>query len=229
MKNGVVPILLVLALAACGQTAPSVNKAKPNYPAQNFAASTDTQAKTSVKNWNFQGAETGVTVTGADAGSKGVHTLSISVADAKTFKVARAFKGAAGETVASLELLLKNDGSVTSSKTGNPFDAALCPDCMESDFVGANPGINQLTPQLAAPTPIETLPPVIIADPTDVTLVTTQCNKALKNLTAAAMTLSRICGSSPNSLNCAIATAGYWFIYQQQVVPACGPVLGPSL
>jgi hypothetical protein len=234
MKKFIFAPILILALAACGQTTVSTpTKAKPNYPAQNFAASANTQSKTAVTAWNFQGAETGLSIAGTGAGSKTFHTLNISGVDAKTFKITRAYKNAAGDTLASLEMLLKNNGTLSSSKTGNPSDATLCPECMESDFASANPDSNPLTPafkaQLAAPNPVETLPPVIIADPSDVTLVTTACSKALRRLARAAMSVSSVCDSSPNSLSCAYAITAYWFLYQQEVVPTCGPIVGPGL
>jgi hypothetical protein len=226
--------ILILALAACGKTTvPTQTKAKPNYPAQNFAASANTQSKTTVKNWSFQGAETGLSITGADAGGKAFQTLNIAGVDAKTFKITRTYKNAAGDTLASLEMLLKNNGKLSSSKTGNPSDAALCPECMDADLVSANPDSNFVTQnlkaQLSAPNPVETLPPVVIADPSDVTLVTTACSKALKRLARAAMNVSAFCEGSPNSLSCAVAVTAYWFLYSQEVVPTCGPIVGPGL
>jgi hypothetical protein len=219
------PILL-LALAACGQSTVSTpTKATPNYPTQNFPASSDTQSKTAVKNWNFQGAQTGLTITGADASSKAFHTLNISGIDAQTFKIARAYKDAAGATLASLDVLLKNDGTASISKTGDPFAATLCPNCMENDFTAANPSAS-LTPAIAAPIPVNPLPPISIADPSNPVLVTSACDKALKRLTRAAMSVSTICSSNPHSLNCAIAITAYWFLYSQEVVPTCGPIIG---
>jgi hypothetical protein len=226
--------ILILALAACGQnTVSTPTKAKPNYPAQNFVASSNTQSKIAITAWNFQGAETGLSIAGTGTGSKTFHMLNISGVDAKTFKITRAYKNAAGDTLASLEMLLKNNGTFSSSKTGNPSDATLCPECMESDFASANPDSNPLTPafkaQLAAPNPVETLPPVVVADPSDVTLVTTACSKALRRLARAAMSVSSVCDSNPNSLSCAYAITAYWFLYQQEVVPTCGPIVGPGL
>jgi hypothetical protein len=221
--------ILILALAACGQnTVSTPTKATPNYPAENFPASSDTQGKTAVKNWNFQGAQTGLTVSGTDASSKAFHTLSVSGVDAQTFKIARVYKNAAGTTLASLEVLLKNDGTASISKTGDPFAATLCPECMENDFATANPSAS-LAPAIAAPIPVNPLPPISIADPSNPVLVTSACDKALKRLTRAAMSVSTICSSNPQSLSCAYAITAYWFLYQQEVVPTCGPIVGPGL
>ena len=229
MNKSVFAPILILALAACGQnTVSTPTKATPNYPAQSFAASTDTQAKTAVKNWSFQGAQTGLTITGTDTSSKAFHSLSISGIDAQTFKIARAYKNASGDTLASLEVLLKNDGTASISKNGNPFDTTLCPECMENDFTAANPAAS-LAPAIAAPIPVNPLPPISIADPSNPVLVTSACDKALKRLTRAAMSVSTICGSNPQSLSCAYAITAYWFLYQQEVVPTCGPIVGPGL
>jgi hypothetical protein len=100
-------------LVACGQTA---TPAKITYPTESFAASSDTQAKTAVKLWNFQGAQTGLTVTGADSSGKAYHVLSITGEDANTFKIVQSFKNAAGELLASVSVLTHNDGTYSVTK-----------------------------------------------------------------------------------------------------------------
>jgi hypothetical protein len=222
-------IVPALMLVACGQTA---TPAKVIYPSESFAASSDTQTKTAVKLWKFQGAQTGLTVTGADSSDKAYHVLSITGEDASTFKISQGFKNAAGELLASVSVLVRNDGTYSVSKTGNPNDPALCPNCMGNDFSAANPSTTDIVrPSFTGP--INPAPVIVTpADPTDVALVSAACAKALKHLAKAAMNVSQQCGANPTGPGsffgdaCQTATLAYELTYSYEVVAACGPIIG---
>jgi hypothetical protein len=222
-------LIPAVILMACGQAA---TPAKITYPSENFAASSDTQAKTAVKLWKFQGAPTGLTVIGADSSDKTYHVLSITGEDANTFKIAQGFKNAAGELLASVSVLVHNDGTYSVSKTGNPNDPAFCPNCMGSDFTAANPSASDIVqPSFSGsinPAPVIVTP----ADPSDVALVSAACAKALKHLAKAAMNVAQQCGANPTGPGsffgdaCQTATLAYELTYSYEVVAACGPIIG---
>ena len=203
-----------LALVACGQTAAP---AKVTYTPASFAASSDTQTKTAVKLWKFQGAQTGLTVMGSDSSDKVYHVLTVTGEDANTFKISQGYKNAAGELLASVSVLTHNDGTYSISKTGDPTDPALCPNCMGNDFVAANPNSSG-TAQTQFTGTINPVPPVIL-DPSDPVAVSTACDIALKHLARAAMNVARQCSGHPTGGGsilgdaCTTATIAYQFTY----------------
>ena len=216
-----------LGLVACGQTAAP---AKVTYTPASFAASSDTQAKTSVKTWKFQGAQTGLTVMGADSSDKVYHVLTVTGEDANTFKISQGYKNAAGDLLASVSVLSHNDGTYSISKTGDPTDPALCPNCMGNDFVAANPSSSDnLQTQFTGT--INPIPPVIL-DPADPVAVSSACDKALRHLARAAMNVAQQCSGHPTQPGsilgdaCTTATIAYQFTYSYEVVAACGPIIG---
>ncbi len=225
----VAALVPAVILVACGQTAAP---AKITYPSASFAASGDTQAKTAVKLWNFQGAQTGLTVTGADSSDKAYQVLRVTGEDASTFKISQDFKNAAGELLASVSVLTHNDGTYSVAKTGDPTDAALCPNCMGNDFAAANPSASD-TVKPSFTGPINPVPPVVNpTDPSDPVLISAACDKALKHLAKAAMNVALQCGAHPTGPGsfigdaCQTATFAYQLTYAYEVVAACGPILG---
>lgn len=203
MKGIIASIVgFVLLITSCSQPATPSNKLSENVP-----ASATTQSKIGVKVWAIRGSSGGVEVKGQDAASNALRKLEVKLNSDQGCDVTNTFMDSSGKVVASLKLKLDKDGkAISNTSTGNPADAALCPECMDNDLNAdsSTAQTDDLSSQLT------------VRDP---------CQRAQRRIANAAAAVSTNCHINFDSLGCAVAQASYALAFDD-FVQFCGNPFG---